>query len=188
MRLFVAATLPPDLRVQLGALQHDLLGLRSEVRWARPEGIHLTFVFLGEVAPDRLAPVRNAVGAAAAEAPAPFRLRASGLGAFPERGPMRVVWVGIDGDRAAASRLKTLLDRHLAPCGFAPEEREFVPHLTLGRVRRERGHGDRALLERHRSSDLGEFPVDAVHLIESRLMPEGAQYSTLAGFPLGIAA
>jgi RNA 2',3'-cyclic 3'-phosphodiesterase len=187
MRLFVAADLPAELRARLAALQHDLRGLRSDVRWVRPERIHLTFVFLGEVAADRLAPIRGALEAAAGEAPAPFRLRAAGVGAFPDRGSLRVVWVGIEGDGAAAARLRNVLGMQLARCGHVAEEREFRPHLTLGRVRQERGREDRAFLERHRSTDLGEFPVDAVILFESRLGPQGAQYTALARFPLGSA-
>jgi 2'-5' RNA ligase len=188
VRLFVAADLPAGLRERLGALQHELSGMKSDVRWVRPEGIHLTLVFLGEVAPERLAQLRDALVAAAAEIAAPFRLRVTGVGTFPDRGPLRVVWAGIDGDRAAAARLKTALGRHLAPCGFAAEEREFRPHLTLGRVRQERGRDDRTLLERHRSVDLGEFEVDEVLLFESRLGPQGAQYAVLARCPLGSAA
>ena len=188
MRLFVAADLPAELRARLAALQHDLRGLRSEVRWVGPEAIHLTFAFLGEVAADRIAAVQGALGAAADEAPAPFRLHATGVGAFPDRGPLRVVWVGIEGDRAAAARLRRVLEQHLASCGFVPEEREFRPHLTLGRIRQERGHGDRSLLERHRSVDLGEFPVDEMILFESRLGPRGARYEALARYPLGHAA
>jgi 2'-5' RNA ligase len=188
MRLFVAARLAAELQARLGALQQELRGLQSRVRWVRPEDIHLTFVFLGEVAAERLAPVRQAVEAAADEGPPAFRLRGSGVGAFPVRGPLRVVWVGLDGDLAAATRLKQALEGRLAACGFRPEQREFVPHLTLGRVGRERGRDDRAILERHRAVDLGELPVDAVHLIESRLSPDGARYEALAGFPLRTAA
>jgi 2'-5' RNA ligase len=187
MRLFVAADLPAELRVRLAALQHELRGLRSEVRWVRPEGIHLTFVFLGEVAAERLAAIQGALEASAGEAPAAFRLRAAGVGAFPDRGPLRVVWVGIEGDGAAA-RLRNVLEMHLARCGYVAGERAFRPHLTLGRVRQERGREDRALLERYRSVDLGEFPVDAAILFESRLGPQGAQYAALARFPLGSAA
>ena len=187
MRLFVAADLPADLRARLATLQHDLRCLRSEVRWVRPEGIHLTFVFLGEVAADRLAPIRGALAAAIGEAPAPFRLRAAGVGAFPDRGPLRVIWVGIEGDDAAA-RLRNVLEEHLARCGYVAGERGFRPHLTLGRVRQERGREDRTLLERYRSIDLGEFPVDAVSLFESRLGPQGARYAALARLPMGSAA
>jgi 2'-5' RNA ligase len=188
MRLFVAADLPAGLRTRLRDLQHDLRGLRSEVRWVEAEGIHLTFAFLGAVAAERMAAVQGAIAAAAGDAPAHFRLRATGVGAFPDRGPLRVVWVGIEGDRAAAERLKGALEQHLASCGFAPEGRDFRPHLTLGRVRRERGREDRSFLERHRSVDLGEFPVEEMILFESRLGPQGARYEALARYPLGRAA
>jgi 2'-5' RNA ligase len=188
MRLFVAADLPADLRGRLAALQRDLRDLDDGVRWVRPEGIHLTFVFLGEVAAERLGRLRAALAAAATAASPPFRLQAAGLGAFPDRGALRVVWVGIEGDREAAQRLHLALERHLAPQGFAPEERAFRPHLTLGRARRESRRVDRAPLERHRDVDLGEFPVAEVHLFESRLEAGGARYASLGAFPLGSAA
>ena len=149
MRLFVAADLPADLRAARGVAARGAQPA-NEVRWVRPEGIHLTFVFLGEVAAERLATIQGALEASAAEAPAPFRLRAAGIGAFPDRGPLRVVWVGIEGDGAAA-RLRHVLEMHLARCGFVAGERAFRPHLILGRVRQERGREDRVLLEGYRS-------------------------------------
>ncbi len=183
MRLFVAADLNPEVRARLAGLQDELRGLPLRVSWARPEGIHLTLKFLGEVPPDRRAAIETALRPAGLGIP-PFRLEAEGVGTFPERGLPRVIWVGLGGDTGAAERLQRSIERALEAVGFAPESRPFRPHLTLGRVKGA-GDGDwRAVLRRSAGARAGRFEVREYMLFESRLGPGGAAYTALARFPL----
>jgi 2'-5' RNA ligase len=190
MRLFVAAELPAELRRRLGEVQRDLKDLPLSVRWVRPEAMHLTFVFLGEVAASRREAIEQALaqpdGAAAVDA---FRLTVRGLGTFPGGGRPRVIWAGLEGDRDAAERLKDRLQGVLAPLGFPAESRAFKPHLTLGRVVEVRGSAaGRGALDPFAGAELGSFEVASCILFESRLLPGGAQYTALRGFPLGAVA
>jgi RNA 2',3'-cyclic 3'-phosphodiesterase len=184
VRLFVACGIPPELRGRLQRLQTDLRSIALEIRWVRIEGIHLTFKFLGEVEPERVASIEEALRIAAGPCP-PFTLAAGGVGVFPERGEPKVLWVGIGGDLTEAARLQQSIETQLHPLGFAPEKRPFTPHLTLGRIKGKRGGGWRVDLERHGGEgSLGSFEVGECALIESRLDGSGATYSTLGRFPL----
>lgn len=191
MRLFLAAELPAALRLRLAQVQRELGTMAQAVRWTRPEGMHLTFLFLGEVAEDRLEPIVAALHGSGIGTAEPFSLEARGLGAFPRRGRPRVVYAAIEGDRDAATRQRALLDRALAPVGFPTEGGTFEPHLTLGRVKPANRAGEgtavaelRAALERQASEPFGAFEVEAVTLFESRLSPAGADYRPVARFPL----
>ena len=184
MRLFVAADLPAGVRARLAEIQERLRRAALPVRWVRPEGIHLTFRFLGEVPATRRTEIEGALRGPARDG-APFRLQAAGLGLFPESGAPRVLWIGVGGDLEPVGALQRAIEAAIEPLGFAPEKRPFHPHLTLGRVKGP-GRGDwRNDLRGLSSGDAGGFEVREYVLFESRLGPEGAVYAALARFPLG---
>jgi len=183
VRLFVAADLPAEVRSRLADLQRDLADLPLSVRWVPPGGVHLTLKFLGEAAPERRAAIEAALAPPAATL-APFHLAAAGVGTFPERGTPRVIWVGLQGDVAAARRLQESVESALAPLGFARDDRPFTPHLTLGRVKGPARGDARPGLARLGQAGASEFVVRDYVLFESRLGPDGASYTPLARYPL----
>ena len=187
LRLFVAVELDEDVRQALAALQAELRrrGL-AELRWVRPEGVHLTLKFLGETPADKLPAIQEALAAAVAGI-APHRLRLGPLGTFGNRRGPQVLWVDLEGDAATLARLQRRIDEALAPLGFAREKREFAPHLTLARVRpqsaRAAGRVCADVLPQMRPSER-EVEVSEVSLMRSTLGPGGAVYERLATFPL----
>ena len=187
MRLFVAAELPDSLRLRLAAVQEAMRGAPLPVRWVRPEGIHLTLKFLGEIDEGRLAALARALALAGQDV-APFRLSAKGAVPFPERGTPRLVWVEIEGDLEAAGRLAAAVDRAAAALGFPAETREFKAHLTLGRVRGAARGDWRPVLLRAGEQARGEFEVREYVLFESRLSAGGSVYTPMERFPLGARA
>ena len=176
MRLFLAVDLPAELRSRLEGLQRELRSLLPQARWVRPEGIHLTLKFLGEVAPERVEELCRCVAEALPRL-APWEVEARGLGAFPSLQRPRVVWVGVEDPSGRLFELQRRLERGLVPLGF-PLERGFVPHLTLARVK----GSARALPPR--ADGFGRLRVEEVVLFRSELRPEGARYSRLRAFPL----
>lgn len=185
MRLFVAADLPDAVRARLGAAQRDLAALPFEVRWTRPEGIHLTFTFLGEVPAEGVDGIRAALRSSGCRDRAPVALAARGVGVFPDRGRPRVVWAGVIGDLESAHGVKRAIDEALAPLGRAPEERPFRPHLTLGRIAGAQSGDWRGILERHAQDDFGAFEMRACVLFESHLGSGGARYRAIESVALG---
>ena len=188
IRSFIAIELSEDLKSRLVELRNELeRAEHSFVRWAEPEGIHLTLKFLGNIPLRQIEEIRGAIDGAAQGIP-PFRLEISGLGGFPNLGQPRVLWIGIRGDTERLSRLQHNIDSALTSLGFAKEERPFVPHLTLARLRQgafpeERNSFGNLARSVHFE---GGYPIDAkaVSLMRSQLTPYGAIYTRLSATKL----
>jgi 2'-5' RNA ligase len=189
IRSFVAIELPDEAKGGLARLRRELE--RDEhrfVKWVDPLGIHLTLKFLGNIPSRRVTEITEAMRKAA-QGISPFHLEISGLGAFPGPKQPRVVWVGVGGEVDKLSTLQRNIDSALAALGFAREERSFVPHLTVARVRE-----GASASERERFGELvgsatfeGRYPVEvgAVRLMRSQLTPAGAIYTCLSVVGLG---
>ena len=189
VRLFLAINLPEHLKKRLAYLQQELARSGADVRWVRPEGIHLTLKFFGEVSEemiDRLAQTTKEVVQKSSQGPMRFTLK--GLGTFPSGSRPRVVWVGLEGDLKRLSLLQHALEKAFEKLGFEREKRAFVPHLTLGRVKSNRKV--RHLLQeiqRHQDeaySQPQEVEVKELILYQSILKPSGAVYLPLKRIPL----
>jgi 2'-5' RNA ligase len=184
IRSFIAIELPEEVRRGLAKLRSELERTEHRfVKWVDPDSIHLTLKFLGNIPFKQVAEVSKAIEEAAQGIP-PFHLEISGLGAFPNLKQPRVLWVGIGGEIDTLLRLQQNIDSALASLGFAKEERPFMPHLTLARVRQgaspmeRRNFGELAMSASFEAS----YPIDAkaVSLMRSQLTPEGAIYTCLS--------
>ena len=180
MRTFIAVEIPPEVRTALGRTLGTLKARIAGVRWSRPENIHVTLRFLGEV-DDRSIPEVAAAARAAARRTAPFELKLGGPAGFGGSSP-RVLLLAIGGQSEALVGLAAALEDELDERGFGREGRAFRPHLTLGR----RGRSD--VPESWR--DLAQPPpaawdVDELCVFSSELTPQGPIYTPLARCPLG---
>ncbi len=182
IRSFIAIELTDELRRRLGQLEANLeAGGRYRAKWVKPESIHLTLKFLGDVAADRIAGIGEAISEAARGIP-PFSLEVAKLGAFPNLDRVQVVWVGIGGELDKLGRLQERLESNLEPLGFAPEKRVFRPHLTIARLHNGASGEERREFGRHIAAagfDPVALPVKAVNLMKSQLTRAGALYSRL---------
>jgi 2'-5' RNA ligase len=182
MRQFLAARLPGRLDSGVAALQRRIGAELRGWRWVRPEGIHLTLRFLGDVDDSRDARAR-AVWREVIAGCAPFGLRLTDLGRFPPRGRPRVLWVGVEetDPGGALATLAERLESAARELGFDPESRPFRPHLTLARGGRPGIPSDPAALGIRGSA---EGRVREVVLYRSDLLPTGARYTALEAYPL----
>jgi len=183
IRSFIAIELPEALKQELVKLQGKLRQpQQSWIKWANPQGIHLTLKFLGNVSADKIPSLTKAIEAAAQGTP-PFRLEVSGVGAFPNLKRTQVVWVGVGGEIDVLRQLQRRVESHLAPLGFAPEKREFSAHLTLARVRNQATPSERErlgqLIAATRFETAHTIKVDAIDLMKSQLTREGAVYTKI---------
>ena len=189
VRLFVACEVPDDVKESIGGVIDELRRRSgSAVRWIRPEGVHVTLKFLGEVPVRKLPAVKLAIQEAVV-GHSPFELEFSNIGTFGGREGLRIMWVGIAGDVLRLEALVRAVNAALAVVGFEPERRPFRPHLTLGRVRDEIPTRQRAQIE----VDVGKLEVPDtswrtahVSLMRSRLTAQGASYEVIATFPLRV--
>ena len=187
LRLFVAIDLPPPVR---SALERTIAVLRESglgpLRWVAPKKVHLTLKFLGDVPPERVPKLGDAV-TEAVQGHSPLSLHLAQGGMFPNGRAPRVVWLGLGGGVEALASLQRDVERALAQLGFPAEERPFRPHLTLARVAvrmpEEQAARLSALLV---EADGGHetFRVDQLSLMQSTLRPSGAEYRRLPTVPL----
>ena len=163
MRLFAAIPLPPQAREEVAGLLGQLRQRNLPVRWVGDEGLHLTLKFYGDVTPERLEVIEEAVRSAA-EGGEPLALRFAELGAFPSPSRARVLWLGIDAP-PALELLQDRIERRSDAIGFAPEGVPFRPHVTLGRVR----EGQRVRLDQMEDAGYERIPflANALVLFES---------------------
>lgn len=180
MRLFVALEIPPEVRQNLATLLASFRSITREPRWVRAENLHVTLKFLGEVAEAKVDAVRSALGVIRSNNVVALEFR--GLGFFPNEKYPRVFWAGME----ASTNLKTLagdIDGAMEKLGITREKREFSPHLTLARFERPRlPEALRKLIADNPQREFGSLQTKEFHLIQSKLKPSGAEYTTLASF------
>jgi 2'-5' RNA ligase len=180
MRCFVATELPDAVRTRLADLQKGLAALDRDVRWTRPDQIHLTIKFLGEV-PDADVPGVCGVAAKVARACAPFAIEVRGAGCFPPRGPARIVWAGLGDLPDALINCHREIESAYAEIGFKPEDRPFHPHLTVGRVRDPRGsYSVRTAVDNQQHFTGGTLQVEELVVFQSILDRSGPTHLVLS--------
>ncbi len=176
MRLFVGLDPPDALKEAVCELQFGLPG----ARWMDAEGLHLTLAFIGEVDGAALGRIVDALARVRASS---LSVAMHGLGHFPHRGPLRVLWTGV----SSTPELRSLaggVRRSLAGAGFAAERRKFTPHVTIARFRHPPAPPAlQAYLQTHALFRTPALPVASLRLYSSRLRPSGARYTVEAEFP-----
>ena len=180
MRLFVAVELPGEVKDELVRTIDRARSAAPDARWISRENLHLTLVFLGEVAEERIPAIEAALGRAAAKH-APIATRLGGAGAFPSSRRARVLWVGLDDPDGALGRLAVACAHALEPLGFTPESRPWTAHLTIARFRTPVTAS--AIVE----ADVAPVPFTAseITLFRSRLGRPAPRYEAVARVPLG---
>jgi len=184
VRSFIAVPVPAEAAEKLRAAQDSLRGADSSVKWVDPDSFHITLKFLGGVEPQRLQQTWQAVEAALAGASS-FTMRFLGIGAFPNPNRPRVIWAGLTDGAAELTALAATVEQACQAHDFAPEDRPFRAHLTLGRAR-ETGPSPAlsAAIAERKQEPLGEVRVDRVLLMKSTLTPRGPVYHVLQEHPL----
>lgn len=179
VRTFIAIKLIPEIISNISGVQEELKKSVIEVKWVKPENIHLTLKFLGHITPEELEKVKLATRETLKPF-APFEVSVSGLGAFPKIEYPRVIWVGIDKGKKELTKIASRIEENLAKIGFAKEKRGFSPHLTLGRVKSPKG-GERLIetFTKLKAANLGSMRVTKISIMKSELRPLGPVYTSL---------
>ncbi|MCI0714591.1 MAG: RNA 2',3'-cyclic phosphodiesterase [Chloroflexi bacterium] len=189
LRLFIALELNPAVQ---SALETPLQTLQSipgskAVRWTPLKNIHLTLKFLGDTPDTQVDEIQAAIESAGEDISA-LDLTIQGVGVFPNPKRPRVVWLGLEDHSKQLKRLQRNIEQRMEPLGFAPEQRSFSPHLTVGRVKKNADMPAVAKLgEAVAQIDAGiniGWPCEAISLVKSDLLPSGPIYTSLYHYQL----
>jgi 2'-5' RNA ligase len=173
-RTFIAILIPEVWTEYLAAVARELARGATGLSWVKPENVHVTVRFLGDLDDAGVARVRASVRRSAAPLRAPVA-RLGRLGAFPRPERPRVVWVGLSEGEEGMKAVAAAVDRGLEEDGFGRAEKPFRAHLTLARVRE--GAKGVPLLSTPLPEPPPAEPLRRLAVMKSDLHPSGARYN-----------
>jgi len=199
-RIFISTgEMPPEILEHVEKVQKDFADFN--IRWVKPDQLHVTLAFLGEIDEEKIQKVLEVARETATNC-FPSTLALHSLGVFPEAGHPRVLWMGFNhqdrGKRLAAIAFS--LQQKLILAGFAQKDRlvpseklsttgewvEFEAHLTLGRFKKTKGgEALQKLLDKYQNTTFGEMQLEAIYVMESELTSEGPIYKVIERVGLG---
>lgn len=189
MRVFVAVDVGDDVRREVTRVITTLTGKLEAVKkppkvaWVRPNTLHVTLKFLGELEPPVVERIQDLL---APPIPiAPFQLEWRGIGTFPGNRNPRALWLGVVNGAAPLARVEAEVSRRLAgEAAIEIEDRAFLPHLTVGRVKMAGEGIDWPKLLQSVEVKRAASAVDRVTLYRSVLSQHGPNYTDLVSAPL----
>ncbi|MDO9288053.1 MAG: RNA 2',3'-cyclic phosphodiesterase [Thermodesulfovibrionales bacterium] len=184
LRCFIAIELPHEIKRNIDTYVEQLKATKADVKWVPAKNLHLTLKFLGST-PEELLTEINKKLSSIAKLHDRFTCRIFGAGVFPNIKQPRVIWLGIK-DAEEMIKLQKNADESMAELGFKKEDREFNPHLTIGKVRSPKNK-DMLIKELAtlKGVDFGKIEVKNIVLMKSDLKPSGAEYIKLTEVCLG---
>lgn len=179
MRLFIAVELPSSIQSKLAEKIEIFKNPKDKITWVQPQNIHLTLKFLGDVSEEKVAQIKDAISSASLL----FKPNAciiKGFGVFPDTRNPRVFWAGITDGADEIKGIAKELENRLEKMGFPAEKRDFVPHLTLGRIKfiKDAKYFD-GLLENHKDDLIADAVVRNILLVKSTLTQGGSIYTII---------
>ena len=186
-RAFIAVSLPDFVKAFLFELQTDLKKARIRASWPRPDTMHLTLKFLGDILPDQIPGIQKCMTESARVIKDPITLSASGIGVFPSVKNTRIVWCGTQGQTHHLEKLALQLNSSLNDCfGLPMEKKRFSPHLTLARTKQKipprKMIGLMQALSGRHSED---FNISFIKLYKSKLTSSGAVHTEIFSASIG---
>jgi 2'-5' RNA ligase len=183
MRAFIAIPFRPKLCSRVEVLQKALKRADADVRWVKPENLHVTLQFLGDIPegvhPDLSHRLRSAISHFE-----PFQISFEGVGKFPQRGDPRVIWVGCQGDLSCLQGAAERVQQCSAFLNISEKRKVFSPHLTIGRVKSARNQNALlGIMKKKAGEVIGSVRVDRIFLYQSILTPDGPLYEVQQEFP-----
>jgi 2'-5' RNA ligase len=183
MRVFIGIKLDERVHDEIEKFLAPFKKISSPIRWAKPENVHITLKFIGEVPEEKYTKIEKYLGEAEFDTGA-FDLRLTGCGKFGRGNSLDIFWIGISPCDPLARVFKKIEDT-LAKSGIEKEKRPFTPHITVGRNKKNYNFKSfLQLIEENRDRLISEFNVDRFQVFKSQLKPEGPIYTILKEIPL----
>jgi len=180
MRCFIAVPLDNELRKNVKEVQKKFKIVENLLKFVKSENLHITVKFLGNVNKTQIERIKQNVRVALKNR-GPFQIEIRGIGVFPSTNYVRVIWLGVENGREELIKIMKSIDEKLEILGFK-KEKEYIPHLTLARVKNVRINEKeklKKLIEELKNVRIGVMKVSSLVLYKSELLPSGPIYSEL---------
>jgi len=181
MRAFLGISIPDDLKQKILSVQKKFSDF--DIKFVEPENLHFNLKFFKEIDNDNIEKLRHILEETAKKYE-PFDIEIKGLGVFPNKNYIRVVWISV---KEGCNILVSLADEihdSIESLGFLKEEK-FVPHLTIGRVRTARNKENlKRFVEELQGTEIGKMKVNEIKLFQSKLSPNGPRYEEVFNIKL----
>lgn len=178
MRTFIALELSEEVKKELSRIQEELKKADADIKWAKPDNIHLTLKFLGNVGDDKIEEIKKVLNGVSSQK-RPFEINLSKPGAFPNPNYPRVIWVGIEKNSLEVEKIAQAVEGDLEKLEFPAENRPFSAHLTLGRVKSATNRDKLKQLLLSVGVRPKSCSIDKITLFQSTLTPKGPIYTPL---------
>jgi 2'-5' RNA ligase len=183
IRSFIAIETPPEVKADIAKVQEGLRTTNADVRWESTEKFHITLKFLGNVDEPRLNSLADRLQEALSRF-GPFNMTYRGVGCFPNQHHPRIIWIGAENEDGSLTRIQETAELVAEGLGFQKEERQFHPHITIGRVKGSKNL--QALVAELGNASFNPHAalIKDVLLMKSDLKPTGSVYSVLRSYKL----
>jgi len=180
MRIFIALEIPEKIKKEISKTQNQLKSSGIQAHWVKPEIAHLTLVFLGETAPNKVGEIEKILKEVGGQI-SPVNLWLEKIDCFPSPAKAKIIYLSLKGELGKLNALALKIRKLLKKQKINFDQKPFVPHLTLGRLKKLQNIS--GLLSKIKILRQ-EFFVHQLKLIQSTLTPQGPVYKTLASFEL----
>jgi RNA 2',3'-cyclic 3'-phosphodiesterase len=182
-RTFIAFDTPAKIKNDIEIIQSKLRSAGADVKWEHKDKFHATIKFLGDVENSRLDSIIDKIANSIKQYP-PTEIIYDGIGVFPNRNNPRVIWIGCTNSDGIIKKIKIALDKNLVNDGFEIEKRTFYPHITLGRVKSDRGLKNLLPMLENLTFEPQNTLIKEILVMKSVLKHEGSEYSVLKSIQL----
>ncbi len=184
LRCFIAIDISETIKKEIAELVETLIKYDADVKWVKAANLHLTLKFLGDTPETAIPQIQKGLSTVLSSYK-PFCIKIRGTGVFPNRKYPRVYWIGIE-DAGILKNLKEDIENSMIHCGFRKEDKDFNPHLTIGRVRSLKGVINIVKeLGAFQEKEFGVINVEGIKIMRSDLKPKGPEYTCLHEIPFG---
>jgi 2'-5' RNA ligase len=181
MRAFLGVPIPDSLKPQIMRIQRKFDYF--DIKFVEKENLHFNLRFFRDIDEDKLDSLNAALKKVCSQFE-PFEIGISGIGAFPSKNYVRVIWLGVKKGYQTFKTLGEMVGTSVESIGFEKES-NFVPHLTLGRVRSGRNKNELLVLMRKMEEvEIGKMKIDKLVLFQSKLSPKGPVYEEVFSIKL----
>tara|TARA_B100000315_G_C14586301_1_gene593206 strand:- start:2475 stop:3074 length:600 start_codon:yes stop_codon:yes gene_type:complete len=179
LRTFIAVELPHAVKDTTLNLQTMVSAQPKVVKWVKMANLHLTLRFIGPTPEEDVPKIREAIDSAV-NTHHDISLTIQGTGIFPKPQRPRVLWLGSEGEIKKVQNLVADINIELDKLGYPAEEREYSPHITIGRIRYPQKVTPDVTEFLNSIYDPIPFTIEKIKFIQSELIPGGPLYSILS--------